>query len=300
MPFSAVMLLVIGLTVWLFGSRSAEDLFFGFMIGHAMFYPLGFIGGVLFGNVGPTDSNYSMGNFLATRPLTDADLARAILQTAIKSFLLAWSVWAAAFLVACACLAATGASAVIKLPTDIHWWHAPIGVLAPWAIIAMITSLGLMGHSKRGMLLLCAAVTAFICLSLASKFALRPAVQTIVEESVLAIVGLTILIGGIWAFAAAWRRRYIGTRTVWAAAIAWVAAFSVAVPVGPNGVSQQYLGYLVFAAFLMLVIASGRSGTPRPRGKPPSLIGRHPKRAHFCPPYLPLSHQPCRVVKSSQ
>jgi hypothetical protein len=108
MPAGVALLVVCGLIGWYFGSRDPQDLILASMGAGGALWMIGFIGGITFGNTGRNDADFAMGSFLATRPMADADLARAILKTAAASVFTAWLIWAAAAAVVCAVCALTG------------------------------------------------------------------------------------------------------------------------------------------------------------------------------------------------
>ena len=54
-----------------------------------MFIPLAFVCSFIMGHVGSNDANLEMSQYLATRPITNADYARIILKTAALSVLFA-------------------------------------------------------------------------------------------------------------------------------------------------------------------------------------------------------------------
>ncbi|MGH9818454.1 MAG: hypothetical protein ACRD6I_20515, partial [Candidatus Acidiferrales bacterium] len=227
MPGVVVFCLVAGITIWLVASREPEDLFLGFLGGGGALWLVGIVGGLVIGNIGPSDSNFAMGHFLATRPMTDTEMARAILRTVAKSVLLAWVIWAAAFLIAYVVLTAAGAAPALKLPEGMNWWYLPGTLLGPWVVVGILTSIGLAGRSKSAYQLLCGFAAAVIGVMLLSKLALSPEARWLLQRTLVAIVGGTLLLGTAWAFAAARRRLLIQTRTLWAAAGMWAAAIAL-------------------------------------------------------------------------
>jgi len=88
MPLIAFGLLAGALVVWLFVSRNPDELIEGLGGSTVMLFLLSFICGLLIGRLGPNDSDSSMGQFLATRPMTDTQMARITLGTVALSVLL--------------------------------------------------------------------------------------------------------------------------------------------------------------------------------------------------------------------
>ena len=139
LPAGALFILLFGLIVWILSDRQAEKLVEGLFFVGFMLTWLGFIAGLAFGNIGPNDGNFEMGSFLATRPTSDTDAARAILLTAAKSVAIAWSIWALAFALVCGGIAATGSVQAIRFPDKIGWWYFPATLLGPWIVTSALT-----------------------------------------------------------------------------------------------------------------------------------------------------------------
>jgi hypothetical protein len=255
MPLGVIFGLAAGLIAWLLASRRAEDLFLGLLLGGGVLWFFGFIGGLIFGNAGPNDSNYTMGHFMAARPMSDVDMARAILRTAFKSLFLAWSIWALAFVVVCGCLAASGYGSVLKYPNEVSRWHLPATFFGPWMVASTLISLGLAGRTKYITQFLCIGVAAVCAIALASKFSLSSSTQLLLAQSFAVLLGTALLIASVTVFTAALRRRLIQPSTVWAAACAWVAATVVIAFQVPAETESRFLGYLLIAALVALAVA---------------------------------------------
>jgi hypothetical protein len=145
----AVVLCIIGSTcLWLIFSRRPQDLFIGFFGGGALLSLFGFIGGIVIGNVGPTDANSRMGQFFATRPMTSGDLARTILKTATRSLLIAWGIWAAAVLALYVILSGTMPILAITSHHSLPWWYIPATLLGPWIVMVVGAAIHLTGRLR--------------------------------------------------------------------------------------------------------------------------------------------------------
>jgi hypothetical protein len=247
--------LLMGLIIWIFSDRQPENLVQGFFGGGAMLAFFGFIAGIVFGNTGPNDADYVMGHFLATRPISDTDAARAILLTAAKSVLLAWAIWALAFALACCCIAASGYSAAIKFPENIGWWYFPATLLGPWMVASTLIYLGLLGSTKYVLQFLCGVAGAALIMAISSKFLLKPAAQWLLEQAFFAFVGSGLIIAGGLAFVIARRRRLIQSPTVWIAAFVWIASTIALATLWRTHADPRLIGYLLIAACAALLVA---------------------------------------------
>jgi hypothetical protein len=256
MPMTAFGLLIFGLIVWFFSSRKAEDLFFALFVSGHMLGGLGFVGGLMLGNAGTNEATYAMGHFFSTRPMSDTDMARAILRTAVKSILMTWSIWIVALLIVCGGLYACGASDAIKLPKDWSWWYFPVTLLGPWIVTGNFASLMLQGGRQSYVLgSACGAPIALMIMAMISRMLLSHEAQFILNSTLVVLTATSLVIASVWAFVAARRRNLIQGPTLWAAAIVWMTATIALALKWPDYATPHWIGYLLIAAASALVVA---------------------------------------------
>jgi hypothetical protein len=221
MPCITVFCLILMLGVWLFFIRKPEDLVEGFVAGGGLLSALALVGGVIFGNTGPNDANFEMGNFLGTRPMRTEDMSRTILKAAALSVLFAWAIWAAAFLSLVAYLFVTNTLPQPLFPGGVQWWYFPATLLGCWTVLALATSGGLMGELKWFGLLYAGLMCFFVAEVVFSKFVLSHAAQAQVFYGTVTTCGVLFVLGTVWAFAAALRRSLIGRPTTCIVLLEW-------------------------------------------------------------------------------
>jgi hypothetical protein len=230
MPWLVAFMLMIVFCGWVMFSRKPESLQEGSVV-LGIFLPImGFIMGLVIGLTGPQDGKLEMGQFLATRPMTNTDYAWMILKTTGLNVVGGWLVW---------CFAAGGVSLVLWcldlhsgriLPPEMQWWHVPLILLATWLTTALVSCLVLCGRPRFLVGLICTFFGLIILGIMFGKWGLSETErlrfhQGIYILSAIAFAGLTT-----WAFAAAWRHQLIGKLTITLAAGMWtVAAVSVVV-----------------------------------------------------------------------
>lgn len=205
-----------------------------------------------------------MGSFLASRPITNRDLANAILRTAALSSFLAWIMWFAVFL---GCL-------------FLLWWRGPLSfslmasqteidesilstgqyralyfaftLLSPWAVMANLSAIGLSG---RGGKLFVAIVGSFVgyCLliGVVNNFTSKTLVMMI-QNVAITIASAVLVFATIWAYYLASRHRHLTLRTCFAALS--TIALLVTITVALLGFSQTFIVYSIATAFLALVV----------------------------------------------
>jgi hypothetical protein len=255
MPAAVLLGVVIGLTVWAIFNRNAVDLFFGLLGGGGMLWAIGIIGGLVMGNAGPHDASYAMGHFLATRPITDAQLARITLRTAAQSLLLAWCAWAVPLLIAYLAVLAAGDSPALSSPDTQNGWYLSSTLIGPWIMLGTLTSLGLAGWPKWMLRILCCLGVTCVALMVCAELSLTPGAQSLLRRALLTTLGGLFLLGTAWLYTAAWRRGLLQPRSIWAAGGAWAAGTALLVLDWPLNEEPLLCGYVFFAGLLALAVA---------------------------------------------
>jgi hypothetical protein len=254
MPSGVVACLVTGLVIWLLSSRDAGALVEGFFWGGYVLCMLGFVSGVMAGNLGPNDGDYEISSFLATRPMTSADMARVILRTAAGSLLAAWAIWLAAFLAAAGILAAIGKAPALQFPEGLGWWYFPTILAAAWTLVGFWLMLGLAGHSRIMLWTFVIGAFAVGLMILISKFALTAEARRVLWQVIFGGLGAAAIAGTAWAYLAAVKRSLVDGLTAMAAAAVWAAGCAVSAMTLPWPESPV-VTYLLGAAWLALAIA---------------------------------------------
>lgn len=254
LPAGNLFILLIGSIVWIFSDRQAEKLVEGLFFVGFMLTWLGFIAGLAFGNIGPNDANFEMGSFLATRPTSDTDTARAILLTGAKSVAIAWSFWALAFALVCGGIAAAGSAQAIRFPDKIGWWYFPATLLGPWIVLSALTCLGLFGRLKFILQVLCSIFATIFVVALSSKFLLSRQSMGILAQGVTGLLVGGLVIASAAAFVTARRRGLIQSHTAWAAACVWIVATILLAYLVPSHFEPRLYAYLYIAATVTLLV----------------------------------------------
>jgi hypothetical protein len=211
------------------------------------------VGGIAIGNIGATSEGV-MGQFLATRPMTNSCLARTVLRAAAKSLLLAWLVWAAAISLLYAALFAVGAVPDRLFPPTLDWRELPMSFLGSWIILGVIASALLAGRPRPLVLLIIALSAAYIGLMLMGEFALSPETLGLLMRMLASAVGAIILVATAWAFVAARRRRLLDFSTAWAALGTWTVLVIWVVLTLPPAVDLSTAGYILLVGVVALAV----------------------------------------------
>jgi hypothetical protein len=252
MPMAVALLVTGGLIGWYFGNRNPQDLVLGFLAGGGGLWMIGFIGGITFGNTGRTDADFAMRNFLATRPMSDTQLARAILRTAATSLFFAWLIWAVAFGAVCTVCAMTGSLTTDEL-RKVNWLLYPASLLGPWIVAATLSSILLCGRGKIAVIVFSGLTAAIIAAAFAATLLPRQ-LGILLWRSFLVLGPLIVLIGSPILFAAARRKGLVGSAAVWASATFWTVTVTAVTLFWPAGMPFTFSAFLLTAASLALAV----------------------------------------------
>ncbi len=255
MPAGVVFGILMGCCTWLIFSRDPEMLFVAFIVGGGLLSVLGLIGGLMMGNSGPNDANYDIGPFLATRPMTTPELARTLLKVAARSVLLAWFIWATAFLAVYLILLAIGFSPGPEFSDSLRWWYFPVTLVGAWMAVALVASIGLTGRSELFTKLLAAFLVLSISLSLLFRFVLSDQAQEQFIYGATTVSGVVFLLATTWLFVAAHRRLLIGWPTAYVAASMWGALCALVAMAWVRHPAESLPIYILFVGLAALAVA---------------------------------------------
>jgi hypothetical protein len=223
MPGCVVFFTILGFGAWLTFSRRADDLYGGFVAGGAMLSLLALVTGMIIGNAGPNDQSLEIGSFLATRPMTSAQMAQTILKNSAKSVLAAWTIWAVEFLVFYLILAAFGIDGRFELPLGMGWRYFPATLFGSWIVTATLASAALTGRSRLLLGLFCGSITTFVVAIVFSKYALTRQASVQFAHGAVYAAAAVMVMGTTWALVVAMRRALIHRLMLYAACGAWAA-----------------------------------------------------------------------------
>jgi hypothetical protein len=246
--------------------------YFGFGTGLA---PIAAIVGLVAGHLDLAGANPECGSFLATRPMTNAALAGALLKAIGMSLLVAWFLWCVAMLATTGWLHLhQGAAPVVDLWTlhgkfdgalaSLGYWYAAtlfvVVLVAAWIALSLSASLVLTGRQR----LLAAGTSCAIPLLLTGLFLAGRAAEGSADlpQSVWQIViGSISMAATTWVFVAALRRGQIGlargVRLLAGWLLACAAGACIYILVGP-----LYVSDLVLMAGLMALALAPLAAAP--------------------------------------
>jgi hypothetical protein len=181
---------------------------------------LGVLGGMVLGNLGPTDQNFAMGNFLATRPMSTTALARALLTTCGQSVFLTWLLWAAVCLAAYGLVVASGEEPHMGMIFK-SWRYYLAILLGLWIVATMFASMLWTGRREFFLWVFVGGVASIIAAAVGSGLLLTPTARTALSRGLLLTASAAGIVVTIWAMFESMRRSLIGWPTACTGAIAW-------------------------------------------------------------------------------
>ena len=108
----------------------------------------------------------SFGSFMSSRPVTNADFAKALLKTAAASCLVSWCVWFAYYLSFVALLTVSHQAPGNWIPLRMGMLWFPLTLLGPWVVSANIAALAQTGRGVKILLWTCGGLTGVLILFL--------------------------------------------------------------------------------------------------------------------------------------
>lgn len=193
-----------------------------------------------------------MGNFLASRPITNDQYAGIILRTAIRSVALSWSLWA--LLAAIATVA--GIVTETPLPRAMSslslYWYLPGTLLAAWIGITCVASAVLTGRFTRFTVgFVMTVFGAVLLIHLTEHFASQ---QTKNSLGVLLsmFIAVVVLGGTVLAFLAALRNSLIASRSAGLCGVFWIALTTFAIVLRPPALG--FFAYPLISSFAALAV----------------------------------------------
>ncbi len=255
MPGIVGMGLFMGFGIWLLSSRNANALLEGCIAGGAMLLIAALLGGFVLGNVGRADADIQIGQFLATRPLTNTQLANTILKTTAKSVFFGWLLWAVALLIVYATLLALRVNLRVTLPAPLGWWCVPVALVGAWTAAGVMLTLVLTGRQNLLGGVIFAAITLAIGLMLFQKTVLSPQAGEYFSRGLAAFGGLVFVLTTNVALVAANRRQLISRRMLSAAVATWIVLCSLGALLWPPLAVERFALYVLIAGLLALSVA---------------------------------------------
>jgi hypothetical protein len=256
MPLIVGMGLLMGLGVWL-PIHNANDLFEGLIAGGGLLAVAGGVGGFIMGSLalGRAGDDIQIGQFLATRPLTNTQLAGTVLRTAAKGVFLGWAMWAATFLLAYAILCALHINLRSALPAPFGWWYVPGVLLGAWTAAGVFIPLSLTGRLYLGLAVLGAGMLLFIGSMAFSSSVLSADAQEYFLHGLAAFGGIAFAIWTVGAFGLARRRSLVGWPTFYGAAGVWIGLCALAAVFWAPNSAERITVYILIAGILALSVA---------------------------------------------
>lgn len=254
LPLTVFGLVSCGFVVWYFnGDRRAASLIEGLFASGGLMWVLGFLGGLVLGNTGAHDAGFTMTQFNATRPMSDADMGRIMLRTAAKSVAISWLIWVAALAITCFVTLLNSPPHLVK-PLFGMWWFMALTLAGYWASTGVLMSIGLLGRSKIFLQVACGVPASIFFLAIACNALLRPEVAAMAAQTVIFALSLGTIAAIVWLFVEARRRRLVSTTTVGITAAAWSTAVMVC-PLVDGDALHSWLAWLLFSTLFALAVA---------------------------------------------
>jgi hypothetical protein len=246
------------IVLWGIVSGDLQPLMAGFAVSCWGLCAVTFIAGLILGSLG-TKGDVVLGQFLATRPLTTAEMARELLRTAAIGCLLAWVVWGILFGIVFFMSWMLRYAPAEMLPKEFNVGFLAAAIVVSWGVMGCVMTIALAGRAQlvfRAML----AFGAVIVLGIpAGKYALTPLAADRLYGAIVSMTCMAVVGGTIWSLWLANKRELITRRAVGLSVVAWAALAScaaLAIPFGPTPSLLHWLfSWLLLFGSTALIVA---------------------------------------------
>ena len=258
MPMTSIFGVFAGLVIWVVFVRESRSLVEGFVAGGSLLSAVAMVWAIIAGNMGPMDSAYEMGHFLASRPMTSKDMARTNLKMMAQSTLLAWSIWAGTFALVVGILFATGTAPQPLLLKHSIWsglWYFPLTLIGCWTVMSVLASFGFTGRPTLCAQLFLSVMTLFIAGVCFHSFVLTRNAQLWFQATVMTVCGLGMLVATAWLFAVAAKAKFIEGRTIRRSFCVWAILAGIFVIAWLRYPSVPWTSCLMMVGLSSLVVA---------------------------------------------
>ena len=255
MPATVVLGLFFLMAIWLIFVRDPKLIGTGFLILGGYLSVPSLVCAFIIGNTGKSDTAFEMGHFLGSRPMQSAEMARTILKMTAQSLLLAFSIWAGAFLITGAILLACGLAPGDIVPKEIPWWFffaAPVGC---WTVITVLASIGLTGRPVLFAKICCAILALYLASVFFSVFVLTEKGRDQFFTGVAFIISVVLLSVTALLFITALRRQLIRLPSAVACAFVWIVLSTLCVLIGMHYPGGELVNYFTLVALVAMVVA---------------------------------------------
>ena len=269
LPTIVVMTLGVAITMWLTFSRDPVALLEGLIAGGAILSAGGMLGGLVVGNCGRSDADLDMGQFQATRPLADRELAGTLLQVAIRTVAISWGIWMASFAIAIGVALMANQDAVSNVLKKLEWWYIPASLVGCWIVVATSACMALSGRGSFWAKMWGALLTGSMIVAMLAKLLDRE-IQLWLFSGGLIVFGIAIAGLAAWTMVVARRRMLIDSGMLTSAALVWIGLITIVVFESLRHPHGQVSGAIFVAGLTAWVVA--------PLGATPLALGANRHR----------------------
>ncbi len=197
-------------------------------------------------------TEFEMGHFQATLPMTSHSFANAILSTATRTLLCAWGAWAIAFGVALSIGWFRNQLPQAILVSEIRHWYLPLTLLGPWIVLTNFAVLGLTGRGPLSSIVIVGLMFFWILEQLVVRYLVASNMQAFGHQCFVAIVATATLLFAARTFWLSWHERLLENATLIKLVLAAIAISTLAFLLRPSG--MPWAIYPVILAFSSLVV----------------------------------------------
>ena len=227
-PGIVIATLTIQILAWGAFERDLNKLAVHMLIGGVAVMVGAMLSGLIVGNFGRADSSVEMGQFLASRPMTDHDMARATLAVMVRANVTSWGIYLIFCVVISTVLFAMGNTRELLAGPLLQWWYFPAILLLAWTITGVFATLYMTGHETFLARIICGCIAVYLAV-LSSALLLDVESKRQLFAITQMATGIVMLIVTAGVFCVSVQRRVVSAREGTIAGIVWTGLSSITV-----------------------------------------------------------------------
>ena len=227
-PTILITALTIQTLAWGVFERDFHKLTTHILVGGVVCCTAAMISGLVTGNFGRADASIEIGHFLASRPMSDRELAQAVLAVIARVNLCGWVIYLVFCAIVTIVLLATGNFHELLNGPLTQWWYFPAILFLAWIVTGVFATTYMTGHKTFLAWVICGSIAMYLLVFSTSLLLTTESKQRLFSIT-QSLTGVVMAIVSICVFCVSVQRRVLSAREGTIAGIVWAGLSSITV-----------------------------------------------------------------------
>lgn len=254
LPSVVTAALVFQSVAWVIFERDFHRLTIHILVGGVVLSVSAMLAGLIIGNFGRADASIDMGHFMASRPMTNRELAYVILKVMARANVISWGIYLLfCAVIASALVATANTQDLLKGPLS-HWWYFPAILLLEWVVTSVFATMYMTGRQTFLAWLICGCIAVYLSV-MAGSLMLDAESKLQLFSITQFVTGVTMVFmtGGVYYVAE--YRKVLSKREGAIAGMVWLGLISITVfevlknPSGSSSMAMLLAGVVSLGLF---------------------------------------------------